>query len=102
MCWKPAKAFSNGVLGTAPGRRTGPRPKHLRLPQVHERRGDQYGPELREADAVHAEAAVQAELRRRGWREAELKRRRNGDPSAFFFLARAGRYRVCTARALTT
>ena len=45
-----------------------------------ESRGDHYGPELREADAAHAEKALQRELRRRGWREAELERRRKGDP----------------------
>ena len=47
---------------------------------AHARRGDHYGPELREADAVQAQGVVRAELRRRGWTEAELERRRKGDP----------------------
>ena len=50
------------------------------LAQVHERRGDHYGLELREADEAHAEQVLKAELRRRGWAEAELARRRKGDP----------------------
>jgi len=49
------------------------------LAQMHAHRGDHYGPELREADAVHAERLVEAELRRRGWTQAELSRRRKGD-----------------------
>ncbi len=50
------------------------------LAQMHERRGDHYGPELREADALHGERVLREELRRRGWGEAELNRRRKGDP----------------------
>jgi putative transposase len=50
------------------------------LAQMRERRGDNYGPELREADTLHAERLVREELRRRGWGEAELGRRRKGDP----------------------
>lgn len=50
------------------------------LAQMHGRRGDHYGPELREADTLHAERLVREELRRRGWTEAELGRRRKGDP----------------------
>ena len=46
---------------------------------MHEIRKDHYGPELREADEVHAEKVVRAELRRRGWTEAELEARRKGD-----------------------
>jgi hypothetical protein len=34
---------------------------------------------LRQSDTVHAQSVVQAELRRRGWTEEELKRRRKGD-----------------------
>jgi hypothetical protein len=49
------------------------------LAQIHGQRGDHYGPELREADAVHAEKVVQRELGRRGWTQAELERRRKGD-----------------------
>lgn len=49
------------------------------LAQVHAKRGDHYGPELREADEVHAEGVLQGELQRRGWTEAELGRRRKGD-----------------------
>ena len=50
------------------------------LAQMHERRGDHYGPELREADLVHAERLLAKELRRRDWTEADLTRRRKGDP----------------------
>ena len=50
------------------------------LAQMHRSRKDHYGPELREADEAHAEKLVRAELRRRGWREAELDARRKGDP----------------------
>jgi hypothetical protein len=50
------------------------------LGQMHGRRGDHYGPELREADAVHAQKLVQAEFERRGWAQGELSRRRKGDP----------------------
>ena len=34
---------------------------------------------MREADEVHAEGVLQGELQRRGWTEAELRRRRKGD-----------------------
>jgi hypothetical protein len=47
---------------------------------MRERRGDYYGPELREADRLHAEGLVREELSRRGWEEGELERRRKGDP----------------------
>jgi putative transposase len=50
------------------------------LAQMHERRADHYGPELREADALHAEKLVREELRRRRWTERELVVRRKGDP----------------------
>jgi hypothetical protein len=50
------------------------------LAQMREGRGDHYGPELREADTAHAEGLVRQELRRRRWTEAELERRRKGDP----------------------
>jgi putative transposase len=50
------------------------------LTQIRARRGDHYGPELRQADVLHSEGVVQAELRRRGWTEAGLNRRRKGDP----------------------
>ena len=50
------------------------------LRQMHDRRGDHYGLELREADLVHAERVLREELQRRGWNEAELDRRRKGDP----------------------
>ncbi len=43
-------------------------------------RGDHYGPELREADALHAERVVQEELRRRRWTKLDLTQRRKGDP----------------------
>jgi hypothetical protein len=42
-------------------------------------RGDHDGPQLREADAVHAEKLVQTELRRRGWTPEELSCRPKGD-----------------------
>ena len=51
------------------------------LAQMHERRADHYGPELREADLVHGERVLREELSRRGWTEAELSRRRKGDPA---------------------
>ena len=54
--------------------------KEQLLAQMHECRGDHYGAELREAEAVHAERVVAEELRRRGWGEAELTLRRKGDP----------------------
>jgi putative transposase len=50
------------------------------LAQMRERRGDHYGAELREADELHAEKLLRKELQRRGWTEAELSRRRKGDP----------------------
>lgn len=49
------------------------------LAQMHERRGEHYGPELREADQAHAEGVVKQELQRRGWKEADLGRRPKGD-----------------------
>jgi hypothetical protein len=36
------------------------------LAQMHQRRGDHYGPELREADQVHAERIVKNQLRQLG------------------------------------
>lgn len=50
------------------------------LAQMRERRGDHYGPELREADLVHAERLLREQLRQRGWTQAELRSRRKGDP----------------------
>jgi hypothetical protein len=50
------------------------------LAQVHERRRDHYGAELREADLQHAERVLQEELSRRGLTEAGLALRRKGDP----------------------
>jgi REP-associated tyrosine transposase len=50
------------------------------LAQMQEKRGDHYGPELREADAAHAEKLVLGELRRRRWTAATLNRRLKGDP----------------------
>jgi hypothetical protein len=50
------------------------------LAQMHARRGDHYGQELREADAQYSEGLVRAELRQRRWTEAALVRRRKGDP----------------------
>jgi len=50
------------------------------LEQMHGQRGDHYGPELREADALHDEKLLRAELERRGWAQSELSRRRKGDP----------------------
>ena len=50
------------------------------LAQMHGNRRDHYGPELREADLAHAERVLEEELSRRGWTEAELSRRRKGDP----------------------
>ena len=53
-----------------------PQFKEELLAQMHERHKDHYGPELREADALHAEGLVARELRRLGWTEADLGRRR--------------------------
>ena len=50
------------------------------LAALREQRKDHYGAELREADEAHAEGMVRQELRRRGWKETELGRRRKGDP----------------------
>jgi REP element-mobilizing transposase RayT len=50
------------------------------LAQMHQRRGDHYGPELREADLAHAERILKGQLRQRRWTEDELSRRRKGDP----------------------
>ena len=47
---------------------------------MHQRRWDHYGPELREADLLHAERILKDHLRRRRWTEAELSIRRKGDP----------------------
>ena len=41
--------------------------------------GAHYGPELREADALHAEKVVQAKLQRRRWTQEDLGRRPKGD-----------------------
>ena len=49
------------------------------LAQMRAQRGDHYGPELREADALHAEKLLRRELGRRRWTEADLERRRKGD-----------------------
>jgi REP element-mobilizing transposase RayT len=51
------------------------------LEQMNERRGDHYGPELREADEIHAQRVLKEELRRRGWTEADLSLRRKADPA---------------------
>ena len=50
------------------------------LVQMRRNRRDHYGPELRQADLVHAERVLKEQLRRRGWSDAELSRRRKGDP----------------------
>ena len=50
------------------------------LAQMWERRGDHYGPELREADLLYAERVLKEELARRGLTEADLSCRRKGDP----------------------
>lgn len=48
------------------------------LAQMRETRKDHYGAELREADEIQAERPVVEELRRRGWKEADLSQRRKG------------------------
>ena len=58
------------------------------LAQMRERRGDHYGPELRESEMVHAEKLVRSELRERGWKEATLIERRKGDPEKVKIAAR--------------
>jgi REP element-mobilizing transposase RayT len=67
------------------------------LAQMHRQRGDHYGPELREADAAQAEKIVQAELRRRGWTQEELGKRRKGDAQK---VAMAWRLRAETTMSL--
>jgi len=57
-----------------------PQLKQELLAQMREGRKDHYGPELREAEQAHAERVLAEELSRRGWAEAELSRRRKGDP----------------------
>ena len=54
--------------------------KEQLLARIRERRGDRYGPELREAGELCAERLAQQEMRRPGWGEPELARRRKGDP----------------------
>ncbi len=49
------------------------------LEEMRRKRRDHHGEELREADEAHAERLVQKELRRRGWKESDLVRRRKGD-----------------------
>lgn len=67
------------------------------LAQMREQRRDHYGPELREAELAHAERVLKAELSRRGWGEAELGRRRKGDPEK---VAIAGELRARTTMTL--
>ncbi len=50
------------------------------LAQMYGRPGGHYGPELREGDELHAQRLALEELRRRGWGQQELVRRRKGDP----------------------
>ena len=49
------------------------------LAQMVERRRDPYGPELREADLLHAERVLKEQLSRRGLKESDLSCRRKGD-----------------------
>ena len=51
------------------------------LAQMRKSRKDHYGAELRQADEVHAERLLRAELRRRGWTERDLEQRSKGDPA---------------------
>src|ERR1043165_1993420 len=64
---------------------------------MHQRRGDHYGPELREADLVHAERILKDQLRKRGWTQAELSCRRKGDPQK---VQMAGQLRAQTTMTL--
>jgi len=51
------------------------------LAQMTERAGaDRYGPEIRESSEEKAQRLVREELKRAGWKEAELERTRKGDP----------------------
>lgn len=51
------------------------------LEMIGQRQGPQhYGEDLRESDEHRAEGLVSEWLRREGWTEAELRRRRKGDP----------------------
>ena len=49
------------------------------LAQVGQWRADPYGEELRQADEAHARALRQKELPARGWAEADLAERQQGD-----------------------
>ncbi len=52
------------------------------LAQMSERRGaEHYGAEIRESAEEKAQRVVQEELKKLGWQEADLIRRRKGDPA---------------------
>jgi putative transposase len=70
-CWG-AKSFREEMLGL-----------------IDQQQGEQhYGEELRESDEQKAERLVTEMLRQVDWREAELKRRRKGDPKKARMAAR--------------
>ena len=51
------------------------------LSQMKGKRGtEHFGEEVRESEAAQAERVVKSELKRLGWREGELGKRRKGDP----------------------
>src|SRR6266567_3475 len=58
------------------------------LAQVHEKRGDHYGSELRESDEARAEGLLQEELKGRSWTEVTLEERRKGDPQKVMMAGR--------------
>jgi putative transposase len=77
--WKKREAEFKGVVrGWCLG---GEEFRRELLEQMRRKRRDHYGEELREADEAHAQRLTETELRRRGWKEADLLKRRKGDPA---------------------
>ncbi len=69
-----------------------PRFKQQLLERMEGRLGEHHSGELRVASAeAQAERIIGEELRRRGWREAELRQRRKSDPGKLAVAARLRR-----------
>ena len=69
------------------------------LAQMASRVGEShFGAERRESGEERAERIVEEELRRRGWTEAELKRRRKGDAQKVRIAARLRRESIMTLK----
>ncbi len=54
--------------------------KELLAQMSERRRASHYGQEAAESDIQRAECVVESDLGRLGWKEAQLGRRRKGDP----------------------